>query len=191
MTKRKLTERQRAFVEEYIVDLNGTQAAIRAGYAERNARTTAAKLLANSNIQERLSKKKSQRSERTKINADYVLMRLTEIDQMDAIDILDDNDNLLPISKWPAIWRQMISGLDIKELYDGSGGERALAGALKKIKWPDKVKNLDLIGKHVDVQAWREQKALTNADGTALDLSMPLKVEFVSPSESKNESDDG
>lgn len=177
----KLTHKQQAFVEEYLIDLNGTQAAIRAGYSKKTAGRTAAENLQKPVIQEEIQRLTAERSRRTKIDSDYVLMRLAEIDQMDAKDILDDNDNMLPISEWPKIWRQMISGLDVKEIYEGSGDERVTAGLLKKIKWPDKVKNIELIGKHVDVQAWREQKALANPDGSPLDLNMPLQVAFVTP----------
>jgi phage terminase small subunit len=51
--------------------------------------------------------------------------------------------------------------MDLSELWEGSGDERQMIGLLKKIKWPDKVKNLELLGKHVDVQAFKEQKELS------------------------------
>nr|WP_164508640.1 hypothetical protein [Halomonas aestuarii] len=72
---------------------------------------------------------------------------------MDVIDILNDDGGLKPIRDWPKVWRTTISGLDLSELWEGHGDERQLVGLLKKIKWPDKPKNLELLGKHVAVQA--------------------------------------
>lgn len=79
------------------------------------------------------------------IDADYVLRRLVEIDQMDLLDILDEKMAFRPTSEWPKVWRQYLSGVDVSELFEGAGDEREMVGVLKKIKWPDKVKNLELI----------------------------------------------
>jgi phage terminase small subunit len=76
-----------------------------------------------------------------------VLNRLIEIDQMDIIDILNDDGVVKPIGKWPKVWRQFLSGMDVTELK----GKESEAGFLKKIKWPDKLRNLELIGKHLGV----------------------------------------
>ena len=76
---------------------------------------------------------------------------------MDLLDILDDDMSIKPLSKWPKVWRQSLSGFDIAEMFEGAGKERDLVGLMKKIKWPDKVKNLELLGKHVAVSAFREQ----------------------------------
>lgn len=153
----ELNPKQSAFVDEYLIDLNATQAAIRAGYAKNNAHVTASRLLSNDKIKVELTKRKQLRAERTKVDADYVLHRLSEIDQMDIADILTDSGALKPVSGWPKVWRQYLSGMDVSEMFAGRGGKQELVGVLKKIKWPDKLKNLELIGKHVDVQAWKEK----------------------------------
>ena len=59
----------------------------------------------------------------------------------------------MPVSLWPKVWRTTLSGLDVVEM----SAEGNTAALLKKIKWPDKVKNLELIGKHISVQAFKEQ----------------------------------
>lgn len=74
-----MTPKQKRFVEEYLIDLNATQAAIRAGYAESGARTEGARLLANANIQEALTHSLKERSERAQIDADWVLARAVEL----------------------------------------------------------------------------------------------------------------
>lgn len=148
-----LTDKQEMFCREYLIDLNATQAAIRAGYSEKTAPTIACENLIKPNIQQRIAELKAERCERTKVDADYVLQRLTEIDQMDVLDILTETGDLKPVRDWPKVWRTSLSGLDIVAM----AGDGDTAALLKKIKWPDKVKNLELLGKHVDVQAFKEQ----------------------------------
>lgn len=149
----KLTDKQELFAREFIVDLNATQAAIRAGYSAKTAQEQSSRLLSNVMVQARVSELKAERNERNEIDADYVLRRLVEIDQMDVLDILNSNGDLKPVAEWPKLWRTTLSGLDIIAIA-GNGDTAAL---LKKIKWPDKVKNLELLGKHISVQAFKEQ----------------------------------
>ena len=73
-----LSPKQQRFVEEYLVDLNGTQAAIRAGYSESNARSQASRMLSNVNIQEAIAEGAKARSKRTKIDQDWVIDHLVE-----------------------------------------------------------------------------------------------------------------
>lgn len=158
----KLTDKQELFAREYLKDLNGTQAAIRAGYSEKTANEQASRLLANVNVQKFVTELKSARVEQTGIDAAYVLRRLVEIDQMDVLDILLQNGELKPIKDWPKVWRTTLSGMDVVEMV--SADSTAL---LKKIKWPDKVKNLELLGRHVSVQAFKDnvKNEVTGADG--------------------------
>ena len=155
-----LTAKQQRFVVEYLFDLNATQAAIRAGYAAKGAKDQAYQLMQRPVIAAAIKEAMEARNQRTQVDADYVLNRLTEIDQMDLLDILDDDMSIKPLSKWPKVWRQSLSGFDIAEMFEGVGKERDLVGLMKKIKWPDKVKNLELLGKHVNVNAFREQVAV-------------------------------
>jgi len=162
--KRKLTPRQSRFVDEYLVDLNATQAAIRAGYSEKTADSQSARLLVNVKVQSTIQGRMHRRSERTEVDSDYVLRRLADIDEMDILDILTDDGALKPIKDWPKTWRTTLSGLDISTTITNFK-EELTENILKKIKWPDKVKNLELIGKHVDVQAWRERLEHTGPNG--------------------------
>lgn len=70
-----LTEKQKMFVLEYLVDLNATQAAIRAGYSEKTARFIAAENLSKPNIQAALKEAQQQRSEKLSLSAEWVLER--------------------------------------------------------------------------------------------------------------------
>lgn len=75
----KLTPKQKRFVDEYLVDLNATQAAIRAGYSERTARITAAENLTKPNIQKEIERQMKDREKRTEIAQDKVLKELAHI----------------------------------------------------------------------------------------------------------------
>lgn len=151
MANTKITDRQRRFVQEYLKEPNATKAAERAGYSKKTARSQGTRLLTNVAIQELISTARKERSERTSIDADYVLKRLAEIDSLDVVDILDDTGKIKPVMEWPKVWRTSISGVDIQELMTGD-----IDSVIRKIKWPDKTKNLELLGKHVDVQAFKE-----------------------------------
>lgn len=77
----ELNEKQKKFCEEYLIDFNGTRAAIAAGYSEKTARSTASENLTKPNIQEYLKKLINQRSERTKITQDEVVANIVEVMQ--------------------------------------------------------------------------------------------------------------
>jgi len=149
----ELTDKQEMFCREYLKDLNATQAAIRAGYSENTANEQGSQNLAKLSIQTRLSELMEQRINDVKIDANYVLKRLIEIDSLDVADIVDDNGDLLPVKKWSKAWRTSINAIDISVL-NNTGDIEAF---LKKVKMPDKLKNLELLGKHIDVQAFKEK----------------------------------
>lgn len=146
-----LSEREEAFCQHYLVSLNYGKAAIAAGYSPNGARECGYRLMQKPAIQARLEKLNEKRLTRVGVDADYVLRRLVDIDEMDAADILDSTGNILPVSQWPDCWRKTISGLEIAEILSGD-----TPSVLKKIKWPDKLKNLELMGRHVTVGAFKE-----------------------------------
>lgn len=75
----KLTPKQRRFCEEYIVDLNATQAAIRAGYSSKTANSQATQILSITKVQEYLSELRLQQQDRVTVDADQVLIELAKI----------------------------------------------------------------------------------------------------------------
>lgn len=110
------------------------------------------------------------------VNAAYVLKRLVDIDRMDVLDIMNDEGSLLPVSEWPLIWRQFIQQFEIEEIFAGRGDERLNIGLLKKIKWPDKIRNLELLGKHIDVSAFKENIGLTGPGGDPLNAPQIIVI---------------
>ncbi|HCO4509996.1 TPA: terminase small subunit [Escherichia coli] len=152
-----LTAMQEAYAQEYTkCPENQTQAAINAGFSPNTAAVKASVMMRDERIQKRIAELMEERNKRLRVSADYVLLRLVEIDQMDVLDILNDDGTLKPIREWPKIWRTTLSGFDLSSTIMNMN-EDSIETNLKKIKWPDKVKNLELIGKHVDVNAFRER----------------------------------
>ncbi|MGJ0625299.1 terminase small subunit [Xenorhabdus bovienii] len=173
MTREKMTAKQKTFCREYLVDLNATQAAIRAGYSAKRASELGYQLMQKSHVVALIDELKQARNTQLGIDAHYVLMRLVEIDQMDVADILKEDLSIKPLGQWPESWRRYLSGFNLAEMFEGRGDERDMVGILKKIKWPDKVKNLELLGKHVSVQAFRDsvKNEHTGADGGPIEVA--------------------
>ncbi|MEI9868904.1 terminase small subunit [Enterobacter hormaechei] len=164
-----LTAMQEAYCQSYIkTPENQSQAAIDAGFSPNTAAVKASVMMRDERIQKRIAELMDERNKRMRVSADYVLMRLVEIDQMDVLDILNDDGGMKPIAEWPKVWRTSLSAMDIATIkttqasLQKENGEADLSvedveHILKKVKWPDKVKNLELIGKHVDVNAFKER----------------------------------
>lgn len=159
----KLTPKQSLFVKEYLKDLNATQAAIRAGYSKKSAQLIGCENITKPIIAKAIAGAMQKRSERTQIDADWVLKHCSDMLEADIGDILDDIGAIKPIHKWPKIWRQMLNGMDVRELFDfeadpdSNGKIKVDIGQLKKIKFVAREKILELTGKHIDVSAFQER----------------------------------
>lgn len=97
--ERPLTPKQERFCEEYAIDLNGTQAAIRANYSEKTAAEQASRLLTNVKVQQRVAELKLAQSKRTEITADYVLNTIR--------DTIDRCRQAEPVMEWDAFAKEM------------------------------------------------------------------------------------
>lgn len=79
ISKAKLNDQQKMFAEEYLIDYNATQAAIRAGYSEKTAKQQGSRLLSNADVQEEIRKANQRRLQRVQINQDQVLEEFANI----------------------------------------------------------------------------------------------------------------
>lgn len=146
-----LNDKQQRFVEEYLLDLNATQAAIRAGYSAKTAYSQGERLLSHVEVSAAILEAKRGRSDRTKVNADWLLDRLAEESVADIADLYTADGRVKPVHEWPVIWRQgLVAGIDVETIGEG-------AGHVTKIKISDRIKRLELIGKHIDVQAFKDR----------------------------------
>lgn len=162
-----LNVKQIAFAQEYVANnFNGTVAAIKAGYAKGSADTTASRLLVHDKVVAYIEELKRNREMRTQVDADWLLTHCSQMLLADIADILDDEDNLLPIKQWPLIWRQMLVGVDVKELFERDiTGKPEKIGELIKAKFVNREKILELTGRHVSVKAFESQSLHLHVQG--------------------------
>lgn len=161
-----LTAKQSRFVDEYLLDLNATQAAIRAGYSGETADKQGPRLLAHPEVKGAIDAAMAARSEETKIDAAWVLKRLATEAEADMADIYFENGALKPVHEWPKIWRQgLVAGVEHVEVKDAEGN--ATGDVVVKIKISDRVRRLELIGKHVNVQAFQENVQVSGVEALA------------------------
>lgn len=169
MSNKKLTAKEEKACQQFLITGSKTEAYKNAYNCQNMKPATinvkASQLFAKDKITVRVQELQAERLKETKVDANYVLKRLIEIDEMDVCDILDNVGNFKPINEWPKAWRRTISGLDIQELMVGE-----VETVMRKIKWPDKVRNLELLGKHIDVQAFKEQHKVEGE----IDMVSPL-----------------
>jgi phage terminase small subunit len=139
----KLTPKQKAFCEEYLIDLNATQAAIRAGYSPATAKDIESQNLAKLNIRAYIDKAMAERSKRTGINQDRVIRELARIAFVNANDVIDIDEATLKQGATEDD-TAAIASVKVKTIptKDGEGTER-------EIKLTDKLKALELLGKHL------------------------------------------
>ena len=135
-----MTEKQKRFVEEYLIDLNATQAAIRAGYSPRNADKIGSELLGKTRVSDAIQAAMAERSRRTGVNADRVVMELAKIAFVNAIDVIDHNTATVKEDASPDD-TAAIQSVKVKTF-----GEDGLE---REIKMADKIKALELLGKHL------------------------------------------
>lgn len=139
----KLTAKQKRFVEEYLIDLNATQAAIRAGYSPNSARDIGSENLTKPDIRARIDEALAERSKRTGINADRVLREIARIAFVNAADVI--NFDSATIAEGASTDdTAAIASVKVKTIptADGEGVER-------EIRLADKLKALELCGKHL------------------------------------------
>lgn len=168
-----LTAKQEAFCNEYLIDLNATQAAIRAGYSEKTAAKIGQENLIKPDIARFIAEAKAKRSERTRIDADWLLTRLADEAEADIADLYDEHSGALkPVHMWPSIWRKgLVAGVEVDQQYAYIDGAKVPDGVVTKIKLSDRIKRLELIGRHVDVGAFQDR---IKHEGTLADAMADL-----------------
>lgn len=152
----KLTDKQKKFCEEYLVDLNATQAAIRSGYSTKTAAAQAARLLINVNVQKEVQELKDRRALRTEITADFVLKELAAIATTKITDIVNVHNRPIEMDDGTVI---SVPYVEIKNTEELTEAQKASIASIKQtkhgveIKMHDKVSTLKLIGDHLGMFA--------------------------------------
>lgn len=141
-----LTDKQRIFADEYLIDLNAKQAAIRAGYKGKNAEHYGYELLHKSQVSNAVAQAMAERSKRTGIIADRVLQEIARIAFVDPMDVIDPETGAIrfDISKDDIA---TIAYFKIKTMPVGDAGEMVE----REIRLCDKLKALDMLCKHLNL----------------------------------------
>lgn len=157
-----MTPLQTRFVEQYMLDPRPGPAAKKAGSKAKNTDAAGNEFLKNPKVAAEIRRRQAERAEETKIDARWVLDRLSQEALADVADIHDADGNVLPVHEWPLIWRQgLVQGIDVTEKISKDGKiTRSI-----KVKVSDRIRRLELIGKHVDIAAFAEQLQHSGKDG--------------------------
>ena len=139
----RMTDKQRRFVEEYLIDLNATQAAIRAGYSPDTAKEIGCENLTKPNISKAIAKAMAERSRRTGISQDRVIEELAKIAFMNAADVINTDDaSILEDAS-----REDLSCIQSVKVKQSDGKKGSMIE--REIKLADKLRALELLGKHL------------------------------------------
>lgn len=144
----KLTEKQQRFVDEYLIDLNATQAAIRAGYSAKTAQEQGSQNLSKLMVQQAIAEQMAERSRRTGVNQDRVVLELARIAFVKITDIVDSEGKI----KSTATDDDLACIESVK--YKGSESETS-SSVEREMKLSSKLKALELLGKHLGM--WNDK----------------------------------
>lgn len=170
----KLNPRQAVFCAEYITDFNATQAAIRAGYASKYAARVAYKMLLQPHIQEAVNREITARAKRTHITQDRVLRELAAVAFFDPRKLFAPDGSPLPINELDDATAAALGGLDVQEVFEGSGENRVFVGYVKKYKVADKNAALGNAMKHLGML--KESLALSGPDGGPVEVNVKQAI---------------
>ena len=148
-----MTERRQRFIQEFLQDLNGTQAAIRAGYSPRSARTTADRLLTNADIQAAIAVAKQERAERVAVTAEQVVEELTKVAFADLGDFMriDPDGAVRPdFASLPVGATRVLASIEVDEYRDGNGND-ARPVRRTRLRLQPKLRALELLLRHLAV----------------------------------------
>lgn len=173
-----LTAKQELFVNEYLIDLNATQAAIRSGYSKNTASEIGYENLRKPQIIEAIKVANAERALEAKVTPAMVLKELAKIAFVDIRKAFDENGHLLSIPDMPEDIARAIAGVDLSTYTDKDGNNELT----KKIKLIDKKGSLELLGKHLKL--FTDKVEHTGKDGTDLipetsDMETARRVAFI------------
>lgn len=148
----KLTDKQARFVEEYLIDLNATQAAIRAGYSKASAQVIAAENLSKPMIAQAIADARAKTSSKLEITRERVLQEMARVAFHDPRKFFDDGGNLIPVVDLDDDTAAALAGMDVNmRMVRGPDGETKVneTEGVHKIKIADKMVALDKLSRHL------------------------------------------
>lgn len=155
--KRPLTAKQSMFVREYLIDLNATQAAIRAGYSAASADNIGSELLGKTGVAEAVQAGMTLRAAALGITADRVLVEIAKLAFFDPRKLFDDSGAPIHVSKLDDDTAAAIAGLDVVT----QGNQDVGFAQVLKVKLSDKKASLELLGRHLKLFTDRTEVKVT------------------------------
>jgi phage terminase small subunit len=185
----KLTPKQKRFVEEYLIDLNATQAAIRADYSKKNADKIGHELLGKTRVSEAIKDAMDKRSQRTEITQDRVLQELAKVGFADIKNFLSFNTALTTVgydNRGERIvdYTHVVQLKDSNEIDGAVISEVSLKDGQLKFKLHDKMKALQDIGRHLGM--FTDKVDIGNKDGKPFETNNQHDLSKLSVEELKN-----
>ena len=165
----KLTPKQMRFVDEWLIDFNGKQAAIRAGYSAKTAEATAARLLRNGKVQAESSRRQKDLQRRTEVTQDRVVKELMRVAFADMADYAQVRSYPVVNKDGIEVVKQLVTFTKTSALTDD---QRAAIASIKQgangieVKLHDKIKSLELLGRHIGM--FNDKLSLSGTDGGPL-----------------------
>lgn len=146
----KLTEKQQRFCDQYLIDLNATQAAIRAGYSAKTACKIGHKILLLPHVQGYLSGKRQEIQEKTNITLERTLQEIARLAFLKPKNFYrEDGITLKPVCELDDDTAACLTGMEIEDILEGRGQNKVKVGTLVKIKYTEKAKALDMLMRHL------------------------------------------
>lgn len=176
----KLNLRHEKFIDFYLISLNATQAAIKAGYSEKTASSKGSQLLSLVKVQQAIQKRQLELQDKLQIEQEGILKRLLQLADYDVNDFFDDNDCMKPLSQISKDMRYAIQGLEIEvktRTFDVEGEEDRtgiLETRIKKFKLSDKLGALIAIGKHLGMFAKDNEQSKPLPQQTQINIQVNL-----------------
>ena len=143
----KLTEKQKLFIAEYLIDMNATRAATAAGYSAETADQQGSRLLKNVKVKAVVDEKLKNRLFRLEITADRTMQELAALAYYDPIDLFEDDGSVKQLKDLDPVSRRAIAGFKVNELFEGQGDQKHAYGLAKEVKLADKGHNLERLAK--------------------------------------------
>lgn len=185
-----LSPKQRRFVAEYLVDLNATQAAIRAGYSERTARSIGQENLTKPDIRRAIEEAESEHLERVGVRASAVLEELARLgfsNMLDYLNISRDGEPYVDLSEMTREQAAAVQEVTVEDYLEGRG-EDAREVRRVKFKLVDKKGPLELLGKHLKL--FTERHEHTGAGGGPIEVIEVVGGDSSADSEAGDEETD-
>jgi len=169
--KKDLSPKAALFVNEYLRDLNCTQAAIRAGYSAKTAATQGSRLLKNVQVQQAIAAARERLEKKFEITRDRVMLEYARLAFADPRNFFNDDGTLKRVPELDDDAAAALAGFEVMEEFEGFGKDRFQIGVTSKVKWADKKGALDSIAKIMGWSVERVKSEVSGPDGAPIEVN--------------------